>query len=99
MKCPKCGMELIGVNYQGIKVDKRWACEGIWLDAGELEAVSRFEKTALQWAFRTEALSLAEWVKIGLVALTVVIAVEVDKAIRRNKKSSADNHRVAPFKK
>ena len=41
---------------------------------------------ALQWVFRTEALSLAEWVKIGLVALTVVIAVEVDKAIRRYKK-------------
>ncbi len=38
---------------------------------------------ALQWVFRTEALSLADWVKIGLVALTVVIAVEVDKAIRR----------------
>ncbi|MDH4264873.1 MAG: HAD-IC family P-type ATPase [Deltaproteobacteria bacterium] len=41
---------------------------------------------ALQLVFRTEALSLAEWVKIGLVALTVVIAVEVDKAIRRYKK-------------
>jgi magnesium-transporting ATPase (P-type) len=42
---------------------------------------------ALQWVFRTEGLSLAEWVKIGLAALTVVIAVEVDKAIRRYKKS------------
>jgi Ca2+-transporting ATPase len=54
---------------------------------------------ALQWVFRTEALSLAEWANIGLVALTVVIAVEIDKAIRRYKKGSEDNHRVAPFKK
>jgi len=38
-------MELFEIDYKGIKVDKCWACEGIWLDAGELEAVSRFEKT------------------------------------------------------
>ncbi len=48
---------------------------------------------------RATALSLAEWVKIGLVALTVVIAVEVDKVIRKYKKGAEDNHRVAPFKK
>ncbi len=40
---------------------------------------------ALQWVFRTESLLLADWVKIGLVALTVVIAVEVDKLIRRKR--------------
>jgi magnesium-transporting ATPase (P-type) len=40
----------------------------------------------LQWVFRTEALSLADWVQIGMISLTVVIAVEVDKAIRRYKR-------------
>ena len=51
MKCPKCGMELIEIKYQGIKVDKCWACEGIWLDAGELKAISKFEKTGLDKLF------------------------------------------------
>jgi hypothetical protein len=48
MKCPKCGMELIEVDYKGIKVDKCSECEGVWLDAGELEAVSKLEKSGLE---------------------------------------------------
>ncbi len=40
---------------------------------------------ALRWVFRTEPLAGAEWVQIGLVALTVVLAVEIDKLIRRKK--------------
>jgi len=51
MKCPKCGMELIEINYKGIKVDKCSSCEGIWLDAGELEAVAKLEKTRLDKLF------------------------------------------------
>lgn len=43
MRCPKCGMQLIEINYKGIEVDKCSSCEGIWLDAGELQAVSKFE--------------------------------------------------------
>lgn len=51
MRCPKCGMELIEIDYKGIKVDKCSECEGIWLDAGELEVVSRLEKSALDKLF------------------------------------------------
>ncbi len=51
MRCPKCGMELIEIDYKGIKVDKCSECEGIWLDAGELEAVSKLEKGALDKLF------------------------------------------------
>jgi hypothetical protein len=51
MRCPKCGMELIEVDYKGIKVDKCSECEGVWLDSGELEAVSKLEKTALDRVF------------------------------------------------
>ena len=40
---------------------------------------------ALQWVFRTESLTGAEWIQIGLVALTVVLAVEMDKLIRRKR--------------
>jgi len=39
MHCPKCGMNLIEIDYKGIKIDKCSGCEGIWLDAGELEAI------------------------------------------------------------
>lgn len=51
MRCPKCGMELIEIDYKDIKVDKCSECEGIWLDAGELEAVSRLEKGGLDKLF------------------------------------------------
>lgn len=44
MHCPKCGMNLIEIDYKGVKVDKCSSCEGIWLDAGELEMVSEKEK-------------------------------------------------------
>ena len=44
-------MELIEIDYRGIKVDKCSECEGVWLDAGELEAISRFEKTSLDKLF------------------------------------------------
>jgi len=40
---------------------------------------------ALQWVFRTDAISAMEWVKIAAVALTVVAAVEIDKLIRRRR--------------
>ncbi|UCD35001.1 MAG: zf-TFIIB domain-containing protein [Nitrospiraceae bacterium] len=51
MKCPKCGMDLIAVDYRGIEVDKCSGCQGIWLDAGELEAVARLEKSGLDKLF------------------------------------------------
>jgi uncharacterized protein len=51
MKCPKCGMQMIEVDYKGIKVDKCSACQGVWLDAGEFEAVSKLEKSFLDELF------------------------------------------------
>jgi hypothetical protein len=47
MHCPKCGMNLIEIDYKGIAVDKCSECEGVWLDAGELEAISNLEKGKL----------------------------------------------------
>lgn len=47
MNCPKCGMKLVGIDYRGIEVDKCTGCQGIWLDAGELEAVSKLEQGKL----------------------------------------------------
>lgn len=51
MRCPKCGMQLIEIDYKNIKVDKYSACEGIWLDAGELEAASKLEKSGMDKLF------------------------------------------------
>ena len=51
MHCPKCGMELIEIDYKGIKIDECSECEGIWLDAGELETVAKLEKTGLDKFF------------------------------------------------
>ncbi len=51
MRCPKCGMQLIEIDYKRIAVDKCSSCEGVWLDAGELEAVSGMDKGALDKLF------------------------------------------------
>ncbi|KAB2924939.1 MAG: zf-TFIIB domain-containing protein [Bacteroidetes bacterium] len=51
MHCPKCGMELREIDYKGIKVDKCFHCEGIWLDAGEMEAIGEMEKGAMKRMF------------------------------------------------
>ncbi len=51
MRCPKCGMQLIEIGYRGIEIDKCSECEGVWLDAGELEAVSKMEKGGLDKLF------------------------------------------------
>ena len=51
MRCPKCGLELIEIDYKGIKVDKCSECEGVWLDAGELETVSKLEQSGLERFF------------------------------------------------
>lgn len=51
MKCPKCGMNLVEIDYKNIKVDKCSECEGIWLDAGELEMVGQMDKGGLDKLF------------------------------------------------
>lgn len=51
MKCPKCGMDLAEIDYRGLAVDKCLGCQGVWLDAGELEAVAGLEKSALDKFF------------------------------------------------
>ncbi len=37
----------------------------------------------MQWIFRMEPIGAMEWLRIGLVSFTVVIAVEIDKLVRR----------------
>ena len=44
MHCPKCGMELLEIDFLGHKVDQCNACQGLWLDAGEVEALAKSEE-------------------------------------------------------
>ncbi len=37
MHCPKCGKELKTMDYEGVQIDRCVACQGIWLDKGELD--------------------------------------------------------------
>ncbi len=52
MKCPKCGMALIEIDYKNIRVDKCSDCAGIWLDSGELEAILESEGSAVLKIFK-----------------------------------------------
>lgn len=42
---------------------------------------------ALQWVFRTDAIAGMEWAKIALIASSVIVAVEIDKLLRRRRGS------------
>ena len=37
MHCPKCGMEMVEISFEGINVDKCTDCLGIFFDNGEVE--------------------------------------------------------------
>jgi hypothetical protein len=51
MRCPKCGMELKEIDYQGINVDKCFSCDGVWLDSGEIDVLVKLEKPTLDKLF------------------------------------------------
>ena len=52
MCCPKCGMRLIELDYQDIKIDQCSGCQGIWLDQGELEHIVALEKNKQNSLFK-----------------------------------------------
>jgi uncharacterized protein len=56
MHCPKCGEPLKERSFQKVLIDQCTGCSGIWLDAGELEAVAGKEEGG--WLGRL-------WQKIG----------------------------------
>ncbi len=45
MKCPKCGGDLAEVKIENVTVDRCGNCEGIYLDKGELEQLTRDNET------------------------------------------------------
>jgi len=51
MKCCKCGMEMISLDFKGITVDRCTNCEGLYLDKGELEAILSKDKSVIDRVF------------------------------------------------
>lgn len=47
MKCPKCQIDLMISDRQGVEIDFCPQCRGVWLDRGELDKIteraSRYE--------------------------------------------------------
>ena len=43
IQCPKCDATLEGVIVDGVQIDVCKKCGGVWLDAGELEQLSKHE--------------------------------------------------------
>ena len=51
MKCPKCGSQLLEIDYKSIKIDECSHCKGIWLDHKELDEILKLEKSGLSKLF------------------------------------------------
>ena len=52
MKCPKCGHDLKEEKLESVSVDRCTHCEGIFLDAGELERIFRQQAEQRRSFFR-----------------------------------------------
>jgi Zn-finger nucleic acid-binding protein len=39
--CPACSQPMVVYEFEGVEIDQCTACRGVWLDAGELETLSR----------------------------------------------------------
>ncbi|HEY7545272.1 MAG TPA: zf-TFIIB domain-containing protein [Blastocatellia bacterium] len=44
LPCPRCEGRLKELTYEGIQIDQCNKCNGIWLDAGELEHLTQKEE-------------------------------------------------------
>ena len=57
MKCPKDGYDLTSSQVHGVTIETCSHCGGIWLDAGELEAVSKDDSSSVITRVISDALS------------------------------------------
>lgn len=47
MCCPKCGMALVEIDFQEVKIDKCSACGGVFLDDGEMQQIIEGNRTGV----------------------------------------------------
>ena len=57
MKCPKDGYDLASGEYHGVQIETCPHCGGMWLDAGEIEAVAHEDHPSLMTRVLSDALS------------------------------------------
>jgi ribosomal protein L37AE/L43A len=43
-QCPKCDGTLAEITFEGVQIDRCNKCNGVWLDAGELERLTGQEE-------------------------------------------------------
>ena len=53
MKCPKCGHDLQAKSLLGVEVEQCTFCEGVYLDARELDALVRKQRSDARGIVRT----------------------------------------------
>ena len=51
MKCPKDGSDLVEREFHNVKIDVCTECNGVWLDAGELEMVRVVDRNPVRRIF------------------------------------------------
>jgi hypothetical protein len=49
MSCPRCDGKLHEKTYEDVTIDQCDRCEGIWLDAGELQSIVGEESAPSRW--------------------------------------------------
>jgi Zn-finger nucleic acid-binding protein len=57
MKCPKDGYDLTTSEFHGVQIESCPHCGGVWLDAGELEAVAHEDRPNVFTRVLSDALS------------------------------------------
>jgi uncharacterized protein len=57
LKCPKDGHDLTTGTYHGVQIETCSHCGGMWLDAGELEAVAHEDHSNVLTRVLSDALS------------------------------------------
>ena len=50
--CPKCDGTLVEHTFEGVQIDRCNKCNGIWLDAGELELLTVKQQQSEGWINR-----------------------------------------------
>lgn len=53
MKCPRCGGDLKELEHHNVKIDQCVECQGVWLDAGELELLEHAQQSGVTRFFST----------------------------------------------
>lgn len=52
VRCPKCDGTLVEFRFEDVQIDRCNKCNGVWLDAGELEMLTMKQEQSQGWMGR-----------------------------------------------